>query len=62
MAYSYACTEFPGMEGCPGYFVAETADEVLKLVELHARIAHGENPAEWSPGDRRQVQELIRPM
>ncbi|HVL33450.1 MAG TPA: DUF1059 domain-containing protein [Actinomycetota bacterium] len=61
MAHSYACTEFPGMEGCPGYFVAETDEEVLQLTELHARIAHGEDPAAWSPQERQQVLDLIRP-
>jgi predicted small metal-binding protein len=61
MAYSYRCTEFPGMEGCPGSFTAATADEVRKHVELHAREAHGEEPAEWSAEDQRQIQDLIRP-
>lgn len=60
MPYSYRCTEFPGMEGCPGQFTAATEDEVRKHVELHAREAHGEDPAEWSDEDRRQVEELIR--
>lgn len=49
------------MEGCPGYFVAATAEEVLKLTELHSQIAHGEDPTQWSPEDRRQVENLIRP-
>jgi len=49
------------MEGCPGYFVAETDEEVLQLTELHARIAHGEDPAAWSPQERQQVLDLIRP-
>lgn len=62
MPYSYSCSEFPGMESCPGRFIAETADEVLQLVELHARIAHGEDPAAWPEDDRRQVRDLIRPV
>ncbi len=49
------------MDNCPGYFVAETAEEVLQLTELHARIAHGEDPATWSAEERRQVEDLIRP-
>jgi predicted small metal-binding protein len=61
MPYSYACTEFPGMEGCPGHFVAATAEEVLELTKLHARIAHGEDPDSWPTEDLRQVQGLIRP-
>lgn len=61
MPYLYRCNEFPGMEGCPGAFTAATEGEVRNHVELHAREAHGEDPAEWSDEDRRQVQELIRP-
>jgi hypothetical protein len=44
-AYSYACKDYPGMESCPGRFVAETKDEVFRLAELHAAVAHGEDPA-----------------
>lgn len=62
MAHAYRCSEFPGMAACPGYFVASTHDEVLKLSELHGRIAHDENPDEWSPDDRQQVIDLIRPV
>lgn len=62
MAHAYRCREFPGMGDCPGYFVASTPEEVLKLTELHARIAHGENPDEWPPDDRQQVLDLIRPV
>lgn len=61
MAHAYRCREFPGMGDCPGYFVASTRDEVLKLTELHARVAHEENPDEWSAEDRRAVIDLIRP-
>ncbi len=39
MAYSYACADCEGMEACPGKVVAETEDEVWKLMELHAKIA-----------------------
>jgi hypothetical protein len=60
MTYAYACTEFPGMEGCPGYFVVATEEELWKLMELHARIAHGEDPDAWSSDERRKLQELIR--
>jgi len=45
MAYTYRCKDFPGMEACPGSFTAESADEVMKHVELHATQAHFENPA-----------------
>ena len=47
MAYSYACADCEGMEACPGKVVAETEEEVWKLMELHAKIAHDENANEW---------------
>ena len=40
-AYSYACADCEGMETCPGTVTAETEDEVWKLMELHAVVAHG---------------------
>lgn len=58
--YSFSCSDFPGMEGCPGHFVAESREEVRKLAELHAAIAHGEDPAQWSDEDKAMVAELIR--
>lgn len=60
MPYSYNCGEYPGMEGCPGFFVAESEQEVLKHVELHAREAHGEDPTQWSEEERQTVNDLIR--
>jgi hypothetical protein len=49
------------MDGCPARFRAATEDEVHKLVELHASIAHGENPAAWTAEDRALLKSLIRP-
>ena len=46
-AYSYACRDCEGMEACPASVVAETKEEVWKLIELHAQVTYGENPAEW---------------
>lgn len=60
MAVSYACKEFPGMGECPGYFVTETEDELWKVLDVHARVAHDENPEEWSQEDRDQIRALIR--
>ncbi|QIA22010.1 MULTISPECIES: DUF1059 domain-containing protein [unclassified Mesorhizobium] len=60
MAYSYRCRDYPGNETCPASFTAATEAEVMKHVELHGRIAHGEDPEQWSPEDRQQVQKLIR--
>jgi len=58
--YSYACKDYPGMEGCPGRFCAATEDEIHKLVELHAAVAHGENPAAWTAEDRALLKTLIK--
>jgi hypothetical protein len=60
MPYSYNCREYPGMEECPGSFVAASEQEVLKHVELHAREAHVEDPAQWSEEEEQMVQDLIR--
>ena len=30
MPYFYNCGEYPGMEGCPGFFVAESEQDVFK--------------------------------
>ena len=60
-AYSYACSDYPGMEQCPGRFCAATEDEIWKLVELHALAAHGEDPAAWTAEARALLKTLIRP-
>ena len=59
-SYSYACKDYPGMEDCPGKVVAATEDEVWKLMELHAVVAHGEDPSAWSEEDRAELAKLIR--
>lgn len=58
--YSYACKDYPEMEECPGYFVAQTEDEIWKLMELHASVAHQEDPAAWSDEDRTYLKTLIK--
>ena len=58
--YSYACKDYPGNEECPGRFYAETEDEIWKLVELHASVAHGEDPAAWTAEDRAYLKTLIK--
>jgi hypothetical protein len=60
MAYSYACKDFEGMESCPGKVVAETEDEIWKLMELHAVIAHGEDPSTWDDETRAYAKTLIK--
>ena len=61
MPYSYNCREYPGMEACPGSFVAGSEVEVWKHVELHGREAHGEDPSEWSEDEIQTIKGLIRP-
>ena len=58
--YSYACKDYPEMESCPGLFVAETEDEIWKLMALHASVAHGEDPDKWSNEDRQYLKTLIK--
>ena len=59
-AFSYACKDYPGMEACPGHFVAETEEELWKLMELHATVAHEEDPGAWSADDRTYIGTLIK--
>ena len=59
-SYSYACKDYPGMEDCPGKVTASTEDEVVKLMELHAVVAHGEDPSSWTEEDRAFLGSLIR--
>ena len=59
-AYPSACKDYPGMEACPGRVTAETEKEVMKLMELHAAVAHGEDPGEWSAEDRTYLKTLIK--
>lgn len=58
--YSYACSDYPGMEGCPARFRAATEEEVRKHVELHALVAHGEDPTSWTTEDKTLLKSLIR--
>ncbi len=58
--FSYACKDYPGMKECPGRFYAATNDEIWKLLELHASVAHGEDPAAWTAEDRANLKALIR--
>ncbi len=59
-SHSYACRDYPGMQGCPGRVQAETENELWQLIELHARVAHGEDPGAWSDADRAQLRALIK--
>lgn len=59
-AFSYACRDYPGMDSCPGHFTAASEDELWKIVELHASVAHGEDPEAWSDEERRYLGTLIK--
>lgn len=59
--YSYACADCEGMESCPGKVVAATEEEVWKLMELHAKIAHDEDASEWDDETRAYLKTLIKP-
>ena len=59
-AFSYACRDCEGMESCPASVVAETKEEVWKLMELHAQIAHEENPADWDSETREYLDTQIK--
>jgi len=58
--YSYECKDYPGMEECPGRFSAVTEDEVWKHIELHAAVAHGEDPSAWPAEDKGYLKTLIK--
>ena len=60
-AFSYACRDCEGMEACPASVVAETKEEVWKLIELHAQVAHNENPSDWDGETREYLATLIKP-
>jgi len=59
-SFTYACADYPGMEDCPGKVTAKTKDEVWKLMSVHAEVAHGENPSEWTDEDRTYLDKLIK--
>jgi hypothetical protein len=60
MAFSYACKDFEGMEDCPGKVVAATEQELWKLIEIHAAVAHGEDVSTWDETTRAAVAKLIK--
>ena len=60
MAFSYACADYEGMESCPGKIIADTEDEVWKLMELHAKIAHDEDAKGWDDETRAYLKSLIK--
>jgi predicted small metal-binding protein len=61
MPYTDRCGDYPGMEACLASFTAESTSEVMKHVELHAEVTHGEDPKQWSQDDRNQLQKTLYP-
>ena len=58
--YSYTCKDYPGLEDCPGQFYTETENELWKHMDLHASVAHDEDPATRTAEDRAQLKSLIK--
>ncbi len=58
--YSYACKDYPEIEACPGYVVAEREAEVWRLMVLYTALAHGEDPSAWSAEDRTYLKTLLK--
>jgi hypothetical protein len=48
------------MQACPASFTAETEAELWQHIEMHASVAHQEDPKQWSSEDRQTIKELIR--
>ena len=57
---SYKCADYPGMEECPFHVTTAGKDEIWQQLELHARVAHGENPDAWGKEDREYLDTLIK--
>ena len=58
--YSYACKDYPGMESCPFHVNTQSEEELWQQMELHARVAHGEDPGQWTDDDRKYLKTLIK--
>ena len=58
--YSYACKDYPEIEACPGYVVAEREAEVCRLMGLYSALARGEDPGAWSAEDRTYLKTLLK--
>ena len=56
MAYSINCAD--GGAACSGSFTADSQDELMQHIQLHASVAHPE--MEMTPETVEQVKSLIR--
>jgi len=48
------------MEACPAKITVETENELWKLVELHALLAHEENAEEWDDETLVYLKPLVK--
>ena len=60
MTFSYVCRELQGMDTCPGEFYAATKDELLQHMDLHAKVAHQQDPSAWPAEVTAAVRAVIR--
>ena len=58
--HSYACKDYPGMEACPFHVNTQSEKELWQQMELHARLAHGEDTGQWTDDDRKYLKTLIK--
>jgi predicted small metal-binding protein len=42
--FTYACCDYPEMKACSGRFEAESEAELWAHIEMHATVAHKEDP------------------
>jgi predicted small metal-binding protein len=48
------------MEACPFHVNTQSEEELWQQMELHARLAHGEDPGQWTDDDRKHLKTLIK--
>ena len=58
--YTYACADCEGMETCSAKITVETENELWKLVELHALVAHEEDAGKWDDDTRAYLKTLVK--
>lgn len=61
-AFAYRCRDCEGMAACPASVTAESREEVWKLIELHAKLAHDEDAGDWDKETRSYLATLIKPV
>ena len=59
-SHSSTLLSSPDLEIFKTFSIHFFEEEVWKLMETHAREAHGEDPGEWSADDRKYLGTLIK--